>query len=214
MRLVDSHAHLQSDRLRRRRRRGPGGRTRGRPRAHPRPGLEPALVARAASRSRERARRADLGGHPSARRGATPTTPRWAEIRALARRPEVAAIGETGLDYDRVFSPRDAAREPAPPPRARAGAGQAARPPLPLGGRRARCPGRAHRRAAGGRGRGGRWRARFGDRPPASSTRSPARSTTPRRPSDGPRGQLQRARLPGRRGGAPRSPGSCRPTVC
>jgi TatD DNase family protein len=34
--------------------------------------------------------------------------PTWAEIRELAALPEVAAIGETGLDFDRLFSPRDA----------------------------------------------------------------------------------------------------------
>jgi TatD DNase family protein len=31
----------------------------------------------------------------------------WEEVRGLAAEPEVAAIGETGLDYDRGFSPRD-----------------------------------------------------------------------------------------------------------
>jgi TatD DNase family protein len=31
----------------------------------------------------------------------------WARIRALAAEPEVRAIGETGLDYDRGYSPRD-----------------------------------------------------------------------------------------------------------
>lgn len=32
----------------------------------------------------------------------------WARIRELAARPEVVAVGETGLDYDRGLSPRDA----------------------------------------------------------------------------------------------------------
>ena len=32
----------------------------------------------------------------------------WSEVRALAGDPSVVAIGETGLDYDRAFSPRDA----------------------------------------------------------------------------------------------------------
>ncbi|HEX6767208.1 MAG TPA: TatD family hydrolase [Polyangiaceae bacterium] len=32
------------------------------------------------------------------------------ELRALARNPEVAAVGECGLDYDRDFSPRDQQR--------------------------------------------------------------------------------------------------------
>jgi TatD DNase family protein len=32
----------------------------------------------------------------------------WVAIRSLAVLPEVAAIGETGLDFDRLFSPRDA----------------------------------------------------------------------------------------------------------
>lgn len=32
----------------------------------------------------------------------------WAEIATLARDERVVAIGETGLDYDRVFSPREA----------------------------------------------------------------------------------------------------------
>jgi TatD DNase family protein len=32
----------------------------------------------------------------------------WAEIVELAANPQVVAIGETGLDYDRAFSPREA----------------------------------------------------------------------------------------------------------
>ncbi len=32
----------------------------------------------------------------------------WSEVRALAADPCVVGIGETGLDYDRAFSPRDA----------------------------------------------------------------------------------------------------------
>lgn len=32
----------------------------------------------------------------------------WAELQDLARDPSVVAIGETGLDYDREFAPRDA----------------------------------------------------------------------------------------------------------
>ena len=37
-----------------------------------------------------------------------PTTDAWQAIRELAAQDGVVAIGETGLDYDRAFSPRDA----------------------------------------------------------------------------------------------------------
>jgi len=51
---------------------------------------------------------ATAGVHPHNARGFEPHTP--AELRELARAPEVVAIGECGLDYDRDFSPRDRQR--------------------------------------------------------------------------------------------------------
>ena len=49
---------------------------------------------------------ASAGIHPHVAAGADDVT--WAAIVALAVRTEVVAIGETGLDYDRGFSPREA----------------------------------------------------------------------------------------------------------
>lgn len=49
---------------------------------------------------------ASAGIHPHA--AATVDEAMWAEIGALARDERVVAIGETGLDYDRAISPRDA----------------------------------------------------------------------------------------------------------
>jgi TatD DNase family protein len=48
---------------------------------------------------------AAVGVHPH--NAAPPDEPGWAEITALANDPRVVAIGETGLDFDRVFSPVD-----------------------------------------------------------------------------------------------------------
>ena len=107
MRLVDSHCHLQADRfaadvdrvldVARRR------------------GVERILVPGwnvASSRSSiELARRhpwldAAAGVHPHD--AANVDDAGWADIVALADDPQVVAIGETGLDFDRVFSPIDA----------------------------------------------------------------------------------------------------------
>ena len=108
------------------------------------------------------------------RSGSTPTTrprstpPAGPGSSAWARDPRVVAIGETGLDYDRVFSPipdqlanlrRNLALALATGKPAilhcRSGAGPARRPGFP----------RAELRAAGVG--GGEWAATFGDRPPA-----------------------------------------------
>jgi TatD DNase family protein len=92
----------------------------------------------------------------------------WTEICELARMPEVAAVGETGLDFDRLFSPRDAqvanlrrhfelALEVGKPLvlHCRSAAGARDAQDLLI----------AEMRDAGvGE---GAWRARFGDRPPA-----------------------------------------------
>jgi len=48
---------------------------------------------------------AAVGIHPHAASSVDDAT--WREIESLAADPRVAAIGETGLDYDRAFSPRD-----------------------------------------------------------------------------------------------------------
>jgi TatD DNase family protein len=49
---------------------------------------------------------AAVGIHPHVASGADDET--WAAIEDLARSPETVALGETGLDYDREFSPRAA----------------------------------------------------------------------------------------------------------
>lgn len=49
---------------------------------------------------------ASVGIHPHVASAADDEA--WAAVTDLARSPETVALGETGLDYDREFSPRDA----------------------------------------------------------------------------------------------------------
>lgn len=70
-----------------------------------------AALSRAAltlARTRPAALCCTAGVHPHNARGFEPHT--QAELRELASSPEVVAVGECGLDYDRDFSPRDQQR--------------------------------------------------------------------------------------------------------
>jgi TatD DNase family protein len=104
MRLIDSHCHLQADRF--------DADVEAVVEAARQAGVERLLVpgwdlasSRGALELVDRIPWLDaaVGIHPhdAARAGAGD----WAEISRLARDPRVVAIGETGLDYARVFSP-------------------------------------------------------------------------------------------------------------
>ena len=104
MRLVDSHCHLNAERF-------AGDEAAVLERAR-RAGIERILVpgwnlasCRRAVELKEAFDWLDIsvGVHPHD--AAKVDDAGWREIVALASRPEVVAIGETGLDYDRVFSP-------------------------------------------------------------------------------------------------------------
>jgi TatD DNase family protein len=106
-RLVDSHCHLQADRFD-----GDvdlvigGARIAGVERILV-PGWDPASCRRAlALVERHPWLDASAGLHPHD--AAAVDDAGWARIEALARDDRVVAIGETGLDYDRLFSPADA----------------------------------------------------------------------------------------------------------
>ncbi len=107
MRLIDSHAHLQADAFR-----SDADLVLGAARLA---GVERLLVpgwdlpsSRDSVELAERWPRVDAsaGIHPHA--ASTADEDMWAEIVALAADPRVVAVGETGLDYDRGFSPREA----------------------------------------------------------------------------------------------------------
>ena len=104
MRLVDSHCHLQSDRF--------DDDVADVIEAARREGVERILVPGWDLQSSRRALGlverfpwldAAVGIHPH--EAANAGEGDWAEIVALAGDPRVVAVGETGLDYDRVFSP-------------------------------------------------------------------------------------------------------------
>ncbi len=107
MRLVDSHAHLQADRF--------AADVDTVVEAARRAGVERILVPgwnRASSEAAlELARRFDwldvaLGVHPH--EAATEGAADWGWIAEAARDGRVVAVGETGLDFDRMFSPPNA----------------------------------------------------------------------------------------------------------
>jgi TatD DNase family protein len=106
MRLVDSHAHLQSDRFD-----GDrlsvldGARAVGVERILV-PGWDLESSRAAVALAREESVDAAVGIHPHVAKDIDDAT--WRDIVALAEDSAVVAIGETGLDYDRGFSPRDA----------------------------------------------------------------------------------------------------------
>src|SRR5207253_7151803 len=104
VRLIDSHCHLNAERFA-----GEEAVVLERARAA---GVERILVPGWNVASSERALElverfdwldASVGVHPHD--AATVDEAGWRRIVAMASDPRVAAIGETGLDYDRVFSP-------------------------------------------------------------------------------------------------------------
>jgi TatD DNase family protein len=104
VRLVDSHCHLQSDRF--------DADVDAVVEAARAAGVERLLVPGWDLASSQRAIElvdriawldAAVGIHPHDAARAGPGD--WTEIERIARDPRVVAIGETGLDYDRVFSP-------------------------------------------------------------------------------------------------------------
>ncbi len=106
MRLIDSHCHLQAERFR--------DDVDGVIDAARTAGVERLLVpgwnawsSRAAVGLVERVPWLDaaVGVHPHDAAGVDDGA--WSELAVLAREPSVVAVGETGLDYDRVFSPVD-----------------------------------------------------------------------------------------------------------
>jgi TatD DNase family protein len=166
MRLIDSHAHLQSepfasdlaDVLVR-------ARAAGVERILV-PGWDAASSAAAVEMAAERGLDAAVGIHPHDAEAATDAD--WSSVVRLASNPVVVAIGETGLDFDRMHSPHEA--QLANLRRHLRLSLDTARPAIlhcrsAAGARDAQDALIAELRAAGFGGAAGR--AAFGDRPPA-----------------------------------------------
>ncbi len=106
MRLVDSHCHVQADRFNSDRSAVlDAARAAGVERILV-PGYDLGSSISAVELAGQEPVDASAGIHPHVAADADDET--WAAITDLAARREVVAVGETGLDYDRGFSPREA----------------------------------------------------------------------------------------------------------
>jgi TatD DNase family protein len=166
MRLVDSHAHLQADAFALDRAAVMDAAQHVGVERILVPGWDHGSSAAAVELARRHGLDAAVGVHPHA--AAIATDAEWAAIEKLAVDPLVVAIGETGLDFDRMYSPPEAQLANL---RRHLRLSLAAGKPVILhcrsaaGRRDAQDALSAELRAAGFGGAAGR--ASFGDRPPA-----------------------------------------------
>jgi TatD DNase family protein len=106
MRLIDSHAHLQADAFAADLASVIESARNGGVERILVPGWDAGSSAAAVELAREWGTEAAVGIHPHD--AATATAADWSSVVELATATVVVAIGETGLDYDRLHSPRDA----------------------------------------------------------------------------------------------------------